>query len=304
MEQQLRIRNQRTPLSRYQLKRKWSGWLFLLPPVLLLYLIVWRPMIMSTVWSFCDMQSFTPTGFAGLKNYSRVLGDTLFTKTLCNTLKYVCFSLVIGYLPPVVFAVLVNELVHARGFVRFSIYLPSIIPNIAVSMIWFLVFYPNSGGLLNMLLSVFNQEPVQWLQDGRYTILLIVITMTWQGFGSTVIFYMASLQGINQELYEAAAIEGAGFFARIRTITLPQLWGMMVLFFIRQIISVFQVMEQPLAMTGGGPNNASLSLALQGYKYAFVYNNIGSALALGVITFIMLLALTFLYFVLQKRFEN
>lgn len=283
------------------IKHDLNAWLFLIPALILLFIIVWWPMIISTVWSFFKMNGFTRGEFVGWANYGRVLSDTQFMKTLWNTWQYVLWSIVIGYFPPIFMAICINEVIHMKGFIRFSLYFPSIIPSIATSMIFFLVFYPNSGGLLNMLCMTFGLEPQQWLQNPKWTILMIIITMTWNHFGATSVYYLAALQGINQELYEAAIIDGAGIFRRAWIITLPQISGMMILFFVRQVISVFQIMEQPLTMTGGGPNNASLTLALQGYRYAFEYGNVSSALALGVITFIMLLFLTVVYFVLEKK---
>ena len=111
-------------------------------------------------------------------------------------------------------------------------------------------------------------------------------------FGSTTLMYLAALQGVNNELYEAALLDGAGFIRRIFTVALPKISGIMLLFFANQIIAVFQIMEQPLAMTGGGPDNASMSLGLWSYYNGFVYFDAGSSLATGVITFLILLVLT------------
>ena len=300
-EMQRQRSNIKTNKAVRALKRDFNAWLFLIPAIILLFVIVWWPMIMSTIWSFFEMNGFTPGKFVGLKNYQNVLSDTQFIKTLINTCEYVFWSILIGYIPPIFMAICLNEVIHCRGFFRFSMYFPSIIPSIATSMIFFLIFYPNAGGFLNMICMGLGLEPQQWLQNSNMTILMIIISMTWNYFGQTAVYYLAALQGINQELYEAAIVDGAGLCRRVWIITLPQISGIMILFFVKQIISVFQIMEQPLTMTGGGPNNASLTLALQGYRYAFEYGNVSSSLALGVITFIMLLFLTIVYFVLEKK---
>lgn len=285
-------------------KRNISGWLLIIPSVVLFILLVWRPIGIGIEYSFFKLQGFTKTEFVGLKNYEYVLSDTNFLRTLKNTCLYVFWSLLIGFPIPLICAVMMNEMVHAQGFFKVTTYLPVIIPSIATSMIWKMVYMDGSGGLLNMLRGVFGLDPTMWLSNKHLVIPLIVVSMTWNGFGGTVIMYLASLQGINQELYEAARLDGAGFWARIRYVLYPHIKGMMLLMLIRQIIGVFQVAEQPLAMTGGGPNGASMSLGLTNYFYAFKYGQYDKSLALGVITFLMLMVLTVVYFYLDKRMEN
>lgn len=284
-------------------KRNLSAYLMMLPCLLLLYFMVWRPVVVGAGLSLFQLKGYTPVKFVGLDNYVRVLSDTLFLKTLWNTIQYVVWSIVIGFLPPIILAIMLNEMVHAQGFFKFAMYFPTIVPTVAASMIWYFLYQPDPNGLLNMLLKVFNLPPSVWLQDSRLTIPLIIVSMTWKGFGATMIMYLASLQGINQELYEAAKIDGAGALRRVWNITLPQIYPIIMLFLIRQIISVFQIMIEPMTMTGGGPNNASVSLALQRYNYAFTYFQPANALALGFITFVVLMSLTVVYFRMEKKFS-
>lgn len=285
-------------------KKNIGPWLLILPSVILFYFIVWRPVGAGIYLSFFEIQGYTPVEFVGLENYKRILTDTQFLKVLANTFKYVFWSLTIGYLPPIIFALMINEVIHMRGYVKFAIYFPAILPAVATSMIWYLFYYPNASGVFNTILLKLGLETQQWLQDPDMTIVYIVISMVWNGFGSTTIMYLASLQGVNKELYEAAMLDGAGIFRRIRLIAIPRIKGVMLLFFVRQIISVFQVMEQPLTMTGGGPNGASLSLGLQGYRYAFEYFKIDSAMANNVIMFLILMVLTVFYFFLERKVDN
>jgi len=192
-------------------------------------------------------------------------------------------------------------MVYFKGYFKVSMYLPAIIPSISASLIWYYMYQPGAGGLLNMVRGLFGLAPSAWLQNAKLTIPLIITSMTWRGFGGTMVMYLATLQGINQELYQAATIDGAGILTRIRHVTLPHMRGVLLLLLIRQIIGIFQVMVEPLAMTGGGPNYASLSLSLQAYNYNFVFGQIDRALALGVITFVMLVFLTIAYFLLDKK---
>ena len=201
-------------------------------------------------------------------------------------------------------AFMLNEMRCFSRFVRFSLYAPCMIPAIITSMLWYYIYYPDGTGLLNMLITNFGGQPFGWLQDSKWTIPCIVISMTWNSFGGTMLLYLAALQGINRELYEAALIDGAGVFKRITKIAIPELRGIMLLTFCRQIIAVFGTTEQPLAMTGGGPNGASLTLGLQSYRYAFVYGKVGNSLALSVVTFLILLSLTFVYAKMDKKINQ
>lgn len=282
-------------------KRNIGGWMLLFPTVFLFFVISWRPVFIGGIYSFFDMIGYEVGEFVGLENFRNVITDSLFLTSLVNTLKYVLWSLIFGFIPPIILALMINEAVHLRGTLKFAIYFPSIVPAIVTSMLWSLLYYPDASGLFNTLLVNLGFEPKQWLNNQSMAIPLIVIATSWNGFGGTAIMYLASLQGINRELYEAATIDGAGVFRRIWSITIPHMKGVLLLFLVRQIIGVFQIMEQPLTMTGGGPNNASVSLSLQGYRYAFVYGQIDNAMAMGVITFVLLLIMTIFYNYLDKR---
>ena len=278
--------------------RDLSAWILILPAVLCIYFFVLRPQIFGTYWSFFDMRGYKLEEFVGLDNYKTVLSDTMFFKTLWNTCQYVIWSLIIGFVLPIVIAVMLNETVHLRNTFRFCVYFPTVLPMVAVTMLWYLMYYPDGGGLLNMIGSWFGMKPYVWLQDSRWTILYIVISMTWSGCGGTAIYYFAALQGVNRELYEAAVIDGAGFMRRFFTVTLP------LLFLVRQIIGVFSIMEQPMQMTDGGPNGASNTLGLLAYKYGFVSIKPQMAMAVGTIMFLILAVITCFYFVLNKKVES
>ena len=290
--------------KRFSLFKDFEAWLLILPTLVLIYFLVIRPMLLGSYWSFFELNGFTPKSFVGLDNYKRVITDTGFMRTFKNTWLYVFWSLAIGFITPFIVAVMMNELIHFRKFTRTLVYFPTIIPAVAVSMLWYFMYFPDGSGLLNMFLSKAGIEPYQWLQDPRFTILWIVVSMTWSAMGGTVIYYFSGLQGVNRELYEAAMIDGAGFFQRLRVVTIPHMSGMLSLFFVRQIIGVFSVMEQPLQMTDGGPDNASMTLGLLNYRYAFVYGKPQLAMALGVIMFLILSVFTVFYFRLNKRIEE
>lgn len=290
--------------KKQQLKNDISAWLLILPLVLVMYLFVWRPTVMGAVWSLFDLKGYTPQEFIGFRNYIDVLTDTEFLPILWNTIQYVFWSLVVGFLPPVAIAIMINEVVHFKNTYKVLIYLPAVIPAIASGLMWYFMYYPDSTGLLNSFLNIFGIEPYRWLDDGNFTILYIIISMTWHGLPTSMMLYYAALQSVSVERYEAATIDGAGMWARLWNITIPQIRGILLIAFVRQIIGVFQVMEQPMAMTAGGPNGASISLGYQLYRYGFVSGRTGHALALGVITFIILMIMTCFYFYLNKKVES
>ncbi len=280
-----------------------EAWLLIAPLLFLVVLLVWYPQIMSFFWSMCDMQGYTPTAFVGLKNYKNVLTNTMFVKILINTLKYVFWSLVIGYISPLITALMLNETVHFKSGFKMLIYFPHVLPGVAVSLMWYLMYFPDEGGMLNMILSFFGMGPLEWLQNEALTIPLIIIAITWKGMPGSMLMYYATLQGVNRDLYEAATIDGAGIFRRLWSITIPQISGTMLLMLINQIISIFQIMEQPMAMTGGGPNNASISLVYWSYKQGFENFRVGPAMAIGNIVFVILIIMTIFYFKLNRKIE-
>lgn len=292
--------------SQMGFKNNAMAWLLMLPMVIILYLFVWRPTVMGAVWSFFKMKGYTPTEFCGLDNYIKVLTHTQFLPILWNTVKYVFWSLVIGFLPPLFIAIMLNEIIHLKNFLRALIYVPVVIPGMAAMLIWYFMYYPDNTGLLNMLLSKIGLEPYGWLNNADFSIIGIVIYSSWKSFGGTMLLYYAALQGISPDVYEAAMIDGAGPWKRLWVVTRPGIEGLLLLNVVRQIISVFQIMEQPLAMTGGGPNGASTSISFQLYQYGFNSGGrgVGQAMALGVIIFLILIVFTIFYFKLNKKVEE
>ncbi len=287
-----------------KLKNDFSAYWLLLPSLLCLFFFVWRPIVSGMYMSLYKMQGYTPTEFVGLENFKAVIGETVFKTTVANTFKFVAYSIVVGFIPPIFFAIIMNEIRYCKSFVKFAIYFPSMCPSIITSLMWALIYDPSAGGLLNSILIKLGMEPGIWLNDPNKVILYIIISMTWAGFGGAAILYLSSLQSISKELYEAAYIDGAGLWQRTWHITLPQISSIILLMLIKNISGVFQVFTEPMTMTGGGPNNASLTISLLGYRYGFVTFKIGRALATGVITFIILFVMTLFYFWVEKRVNN
>lgn len=283
------------------IRRDLGSWILLLPSVILFAVIIWEPLLSTIHLSFYETQGFDAVSFAGIDNYKNVLTNSTFLRTLKNTFLYVFWSLLIGYSLPLVVAVMLNEMIRAKSVFRFCFYFPAMVPGMATALMWRFIFEPGEGGILNILLGKIGLGPSQWLQDSSLTIPLIILTVTWKGFGGSTLIYLSSLQSINRDLYEAASIDGAGFFRKIRYIQYPAVKSLMLLMLVRQIIGVFQIMQEPLAMTAGGPNNASMSLMLSSYNYGFNYFQIGRSMAVGTITFLILAVFTVIYQILSRR---
>lgn len=279
------------------------GWLVMLPTLILFAFFVWEPLLESVRLSLYHAQGFRLQEFVGLANYRMVLSHPDFIAAFINTFKYIFWSLLIGFFVPIIVAVLITETVHFKSLFKIGVYFPNIMPGMATVMMWLFFFRPGSTGVFNILLGKIGISPMVWLTDPKLTIPLIIMTMTWRGAGATALIYMAGINGINPELYEAATLDGAGVRSRIWHITLPQIFSLGKTLLILQIISVFQIIYEPLVLTNGGPNNASISIMQLVYNYAFRDFNHPAAAALSVMMCIVLVILSGLYFKLTKPKE-
>lgn len=283
-------------------KETLTAWLLMLPGILLFAFFVWEPMLESMRMSLYDTKNTELVKFVGFENFISVFGKADFTQALINTFSYTFWSLLIGFLLPMLLALLIGETVRGKGFFRTAAYLPNILPGLAVIILWSAFFSAEKSGVLNILLNKLGIAPKAYLSQSGYVIPILIFVATWKGAGATALIYMASMAGINPELYEAAALDGAGVFKRIRHIMLPAISKLGGTLLILQIISVFQIMYEPMVLTHGGPDNASLSLMLLMWRYAFGGSmDFGKASAVAVIITLILLALTSIYSMLNKR---
>ncbi len=285
-------------------KRDFMGWLVMLPSLILFAFFVWEPLLENIRLSLCTAKMYTITGWAGLDNYIKVLKDVDFMAAFTNTFSYTFWSLLIGFVVPIIMAILITETVHLKGLFRVGVYFPNIMPSIATIWIWSYFFLPGPTGVLNILLGKLGIEPSVWLNNPKWTIPLIIITMTWKSAGSTALIYMANISGISPDLYEAATIDGAGIRQRIRHITLPSVLGMAKTMLILQIISVFQILYEPMIFKNGGPNNASISLMMLMYRYGYRDYNVPKAAALSVMICIILVILSGIYMKATAKKED
>jgi multiple sugar transport system permease protein len=292
MKHDLAKKTQRTGIKRRDL----TGWFIMLPTILLFAFFVWEPLIESIRLSLYTAKGIRLQEFVGFQNYANVLKHPDFLAAFSNTFVYILWSLIIGFFVPIVLAILITETTFLKSFFRVGVYFPNVMPGIAMVLMWGFFFRPGNTGVLNILLDKIGVAPQVWLTNPKWTIPLIVAVMTWKGAGSTAFIYMAGISNINPELYEAATIDGAGIINRMRYITIPNIFALGKTLLILQIIAVFQIIYEPLVMTNGGPNNASISIMQLVYNYAFRDFNYPMAAALSVMMSIVLIVLSGLYF--------
>ncbi|WP_242860736.1 sugar ABC transporter permease [Clostridium sp. KNHs205] len=285
-------------------KKDVTGWLIMLPTILLFAFFVWEPLIESIRLSLYTAKGIRLIEFVGFENYGKVIRHPDFLAAFSNTFIYILWSLLIGFVVPIIMASLITETTHFKSFFRVGVYLPNIMPGLATVLMWGFFFRPGNTGVLNILLDKIGVAPQVWLTNPKWTIPLIVAAMTWKGAGATALIYMAGISNINPELYEAATIDGAGILNRMRFITIPSIFALGKTMLILQIIAVFQIIYEPLVMTNGGPNNASISIMQLVYNYAFRDFNYPMAAALSVMMSIVLIILSGLYFKLTATKED
>jgi multiple sugar transport system permease protein len=287
-------------------KRHLTGYAFIAPWIIGFLAFTAVPMAASLALSFHSWSLLSPPEWVGLENFQTIFrDDPLFATSLWNTAYYVALSVPLGLGASLLLALLLNRNLRGMGFFRTIVVLPSIMNIVAVSVLWLWIFNPEFG-LLNGALRLFGIDGILWLQSERWAKPALIIMSLW-GVGGGALIFLAALQGIPRELYDAASLDGAGSFARFRHITLPMISPAMFFSLIMGIIGSFQVFAQAFVMTGaaqpgaeGGPNNATLFLVLHLYKKAFQEFRMGYAAALAWVLFFIVLAFT----ITQKRLSR
>jgi len=273
---------------------------FLAGGLLCFALFSWYPAIRAIQLAFQRTNGpDSDTEWVGFENFTTVFGDPEFAAAWRNTFYFTGLALVIGFVVPFLLALLINELRHARAFFRLAVYLPVMIPPVVTALMWQWFFDPGPG-LLNELLRAAHLPTSNWTNGEDTAMVSLVIVATWANMGGTVLIYLAALQGIPGQLYEAAELDGANLWQRIRHVTIPQTRFIILMLMLLQIIATMQVFVEPFIITGGGPGDSTITVLYLIYKYAFVYSNYGSACALSVLLLMMLAAFSALYLRLTR----
>lgn len=284
-----------------------EGYAFIAPWLIGFLLLTAGPMLASVLISFTSWSMLSPPTWVGLKNYEVILSDDpLVPTSLWNTAYYVLFSVPLGLLLSLALAMLLDRRLKGMSVFRTLFFLPSITNMVAVSVLWIWIFNPEYG-LINAALEKVGIVGPMWLQSETWSKPALVIMSLW-GIGGTMIIFLAALQGIPDELYEAADLDGASSWRRFFHITLPMISPAMFFNLVIGIIGSFQVFTQAFVMTGsvqpgseGGPNNSTLFFVLYLYKKAFQEFRMGYASALAWVLFLVILFFTIIQMKLSKR---
>lgn len=281
--------------------KKWVVILFfLLPGLIGLILFNLYPIVRSAYISLTDWDLLTKANFIGFDNYMKVFSEEKSLRAIFNTFKFI-----FGYIPLIVIsslslAILLNRRIKFQAFYRASIFIPVITSWVAVSIMWRWILNGQSG-LLNYLLSLINIQGPIWLQDFFWAMPSIIMVSVWKDVGFFAIILLAGLQDISEDYYEAAQMDGASNLQRLFKITLPMITPALFFVIVISLINSFQLFDQVLVMTNGGPAGSTSSMVEQIFKNAFKGNRMGFASAQSWVLFLLILIVTLFQYQLQKR---
>ncbi|MFA5525887.1 MAG: ABC transporter permease subunit [Acholeplasmataceae bacterium] len=287
-------------VNHQSLKRQLLAWGIAIPSLVLFVFFIWGPLIQNIIYSFAKTSNFDIVGFNGFTNYISVFNDPRFAQALNNTLLYVIYSLLIGFIIPIILALLISEVIRTKSLFKVGFYIPNIVPAIAVILTWKIMMDANDYGFFNVILSKLGLPTSHWISNDQLSIPLIIMTLTWKSAGSTMLIYLATVQSIDNALYEAARIKGLSIWKRLKYITIPALLPNIKLLLIIQIISIFQIFYEPMIFMGQ-TNDSANTLGLLIYKLIYTTQDTGQAAALGVITMIILLGFTYVYLYFDQK---
>jgi multiple sugar transport system permease protein len=275
------------------------AYLFILPSLLgfLAFLVV--PMIASLGISFYDWELLTPPRFVGLKNFTTLAADTVFHAVLWNTIYYTVGLVPLNLVVSLGLAVWLNQKLRGLTLYRMAFFMPVVTVTVGVALIWRWMYEPNAG-IIDVILRALHLPAPAWLADPDWAMPAVILMSVWKGFGYNMVLFLAGLQGIPITIYEAATIDGASAWQRFWRITLPLLSPTIFLAVVLTVISSFQVFDQALVMTRGGPANATNTIVLFIYQNGFEFFRMGYASAIAWVLF----AVIFVFTLLQMRLQN
>lgn len=270
--------------------------IFILPAVLGTLIFIVIPVIFSFSLSFMDWDLLSPMKFVGLSNFKDVLTDSTFVQVLVNTFVFAIASSVFAVIIPLVLACILNTKIRGSNFYKTAYFLPFITPMIVIAIVWQWVFDPNIG-LLNQALHLH----IKWLYDARFAMPALIAVSVWKLIGYNMIIFLSGLSTINQEVLEAAKIDGANSWQVFKNVTVPLLSPTIFFVIVITSISSFQVFDLIYVMTQGGPDNSTMVLVYSIYKYAFEYFDAGKASAIAYILFAIIFVLVLCQWKLRKK---
>lgn len=274
-----------------------NGFLFVLPYVIFFLAFVAYPLVFSLILVFHRWNIVTPMEWIGLKNFVRLAHDTLFLRSLGNTLTFLLIHIPLQIIFALLLAVLLNSRIKLRGFFRALYFLPVVVSGVAVTILW-QQLYSYDYGVLNAILNAIGLPSIPWLVNSSWAMPSIAIMATWKNIGIYIVLFLAGLQNIPGELYEAASLDGATKARQFLHITLPMLNPTIIVIVVLSTIGGFSLFIEPYVLTGGGPMQSTLSGMLYIYNQAFYFGHMGYAATLGFVFALVILVVV----LLQRKF--
>lgn len=287
-------------------KKEWiAAYIFIAPVTIgLLIFYIW-PFIQNFWFSFNNVNKFNISTFNGIENYKQLIADGEVWKTFGNTLKYVICTVPVGLFLSILIAALLNSKIKGKSIYRTLYFLPSVTMAAAVAMVWKWI-YNEQMGILNEAIRAVGGEGHGWLTDPKTSLFMIMLVGLWMSVGYNMIILLAGMQGISQSYYEAAAIDGAGSFAQFFKITIPMLTPTIFFVMITSIISGFQVFDVVYMMVGktSPAYSATQTVVMLFYRTAFDYGYKGYAAAISILIFAVIMIVTVIQLIGQKKWVN
>jgi len=295
-----RARRRTGPLAS---EARWA-WFFLAPTVIGLVLLSAGPILATLTISLTSWDLLRAPQLVGLQNFADLLGDERFLHALRNTTFYTVTAVPLGLLLALGLAVALNRPIRGIAWIRTAYFLPVVTSTVAISLVWAWIYSPDQG-ILNQVLAIFGVPAQKWITDPFWAMPAIVIMSVWQGLGTDVIIFLAGLQGIPEEYYDAAEVDGAGRWARFRHVTLPMLTPSIFFTGILSLIASFQVFDQVYVLARPGrPTEATTTVVYFIYENGFRNFKMGYASAASWILFLIVAVLTAVYFRTQSRWVH
>ena len=277
-------------------KNTLAAWVFILPALIGTLIFIIIPIFFSFSLSFFEWDLLSNMQFVGLQNYKNILTDATFIQIIINTFVFAIASSFFAVIIPLILACILNCKIRGSDFYKTAYFLPFITPMIVIAIVWQWIFDPNIG-LLNQ---IFNLG-IKWLYDARFAMPALIIVSVWKLIGYNMIIFLSGLASINQEVIEAAKIDGANSIQIFKNIMIPLLSPTIFFVIVITSISSFQVFDLIYIMTEGGPNNNTMVMVYSIYKYAFEYFDIGKASAIAYILFAIIFVLVLCQWKLRKK---
>lgn len=279
------------------------AWVMLLPNVVGFFLFMLVPVVATFVLSFMKYDMLTKPKFVGLGNYITMFSDPIVWEVTKNTALYTILTVPIGMCISLLLAVMLDQKIAFRRFYRAAFFLPSITSMVVVAIVWQWIYNPEFG-IMNYFLSLFGIQGPKWLLDSRTSLVSLAIVGIWKSAGYNMIIFLSGLQGISTSYYEAAKLDGAGIWQQFRYITLPLLKPTTFFIFVMSVISSFQVFDQVMLMTEGGPGRSSSVLVHYLYQNAFQYFKLGYACAIAYLLFFIIMGITIFNMRMEKNMRD